>query len=372
MVCWTQAWAFEHLFYLSLPSDSSSNTLESQLKNIQMHANAIDILGPQNYRLDEDGTLTGSVDQKLLDLAKAKKIKVMPLIVNINLNQEKFHRFLHNQKAQEKARIALLAECKKNNFYGLQFDFENISVDDKNEFTQFFQDTAALLHQNGFKISIAVVPALTDQGDSQIPYDRWKFKYWSGVYDNPILEKSADFISLMAYDLHTTLTTPGPIASIAWVEELIKNLLKKKIPANKISLGIPSYSEYWTTSTLGPDTIPEQYRYRARGIQIGYAKVLELVHQLKLSLTWSRQWKTPYAVFNNPEKNKYLNEYLFVEDARAFKAKLALAKRYHLRGISVWRIGTEDPKIWRLRQLLHTMKIERVQRWHPEHLHLED
>ncbi len=38
--------------------------------------------------------------------------------------------------------------------------------------------------------------------------------------------------------------------------------------------------------------------------------------------------------------------FLFLEDQRSFSAKLKLAKFFHLRGISVFRLGTEDPRIW--------------------------
>jgi spore germination protein YaaH len=41
-----------------------------------------------------------------------------------------------------------------------------------------------------------------------------------------------------------------------------------------------------------------------------------------------------------------LNEWLFLEDARSFKAKLELAKEKKVRGFSVWVLGPEDPAIW--------------------------
>jgi spore germination protein YaaH len=39
-------------------------------------------------------------------------------------------------------------------------------------------------------------------------------------------------------------------------------------------------------------------------------------------------------------------EYAWIENATALTPKLALQKRYGLRGISVWRIGQEDPRVW--------------------------
>ena len=41
-----------------------------------------------------------------------------------------------------------------------------------------------------------------------------------------------------------------------------------------------------------------------------------------------------------------VNEWLFLEDVRAFKAKLDLAKEKKVRGFSVWVLGPEDERIW--------------------------
>ena len=39
-------------------------------------------------------------------------------------------------------------------------------------------------------------------------------------------------------------------------------------------------------------------------------------------------------------------EWIFMEDARSFRAKLDPVERYKLRGFSVWVLGPEDPGIW--------------------------
>ena len=40
-------------------------------------------------------------------------------------------------------------------------------------------------------------------------------------------------------------------------------------------------------------------------------------------------------------------QYVWMEDSRAFLAKLGLVTNYHLRGYSVWVLGSEDPATWR-------------------------
>src|SRR5579883_137959 len=329
----------EKLFYITTDlADFSYNS--DLLKDIKDHANAISIIAPQIYQLDENGIISGNMDSRLLALAKETNIKIMPLIINIHFDQDQFHNFLHNPAAQERAIAGMLALCKKYQFYGLQFDFENININDKTQFTHFFQLAANKLHQNHFILSIAVVPRTSDI--SYTDYDRWYFNNWSGAYDYEALGKNSDFISIMSYDKHTTLTTPGPLAPMDWVEKTIQNLLKV-VPANKLSLGVPTYSGYWTTGMLDPGNVPEKYKYRSKETQISYSMVLSLLSQFNQPLIWHDQWKSSYAMYTHHERN----EYLFVEDAQSFKKKLKLVNLYHLRGISVWKLGIEDPAIWK-------------------------
>jgi spore germination protein YaaH len=39
-------------------------------------------------------------------------------------------------------------------------------------------------------------------------------------------------------------------------------------------------------------------------------------------------------------------EWVFLENARSFAAKLALVREKRLRGFSAWVLGGEDPGIW--------------------------
>ena len=45
-------------------------------------------------------------------------------------------------------------------------------------------------------------------------------------------------------------------------------------------------------------------------------------------------------------ENQGVFEHIWIEDARSFADKMALATKYALRGYSVWLLGLEDPKTW--------------------------
>jgi spore germination protein len=80
----------------------------------------------------------------------------------------------------------------------------------------------------------------------------------------------------------------------------------------------------------------------AVGVDLNYPDVLRILRDHHATLQWNPIDQVHYAIY----QNNYLYEYIFMEDAASFKAKLALAKKYHLRGVSNWCLGEEDPAVW--------------------------
>ena len=162
------------------------------------------------------------------------------------------------------------------------------------------------------------------------------FDNWRGVYDYKALADALDFISYMTYAQHTGGSTPGPVAGYTWMEDALKFVLSTGVPPAKISLGIPSYSDWWYP------TYDTKTGARMRGSDISYAQ-RESLHREELAQpTWDDREKAAYAIWSNAG----VNELLWIEDARAFAAKLELVRKYRLRGYSVWVLGLEDPRVW--------------------------
>lgn len=321
--------SMENAFYiLRKISKNQTTTTSSAMTSLNQHYSKINILISQAYYIDAKGNLKGAVDQSVLDFAKKNNIKVLILVTNAGFNRKVAHLFLKNKKAQTKMIETLLQLCQKNHFDGVQLDFEAISLMDKNALTQFGTQLANCFHHNKLLVSFAVIPLVTNDIHLSLFLKR-KYENWGGAYDLSALGKIGDFITLMSYDQHESGTTPGPYAGLPWVEATIQYALKF-IPAEKISLGIPVYSSYWKTNTS------------VNVFDLTSNQVNAVIKKHKMSLTWDNFNKVNYAVF----LNHWLNEYLFVEDARSFKEKILLVKKYHLRGISVFDLGIEDPGIW--------------------------
>ncbi|MBI3005446.1 MAG: glycosyl hydrolase [Ignavibacteriales bacterium] len=321
---------FEHLFYYV----DSEMSFKSFTENIEK----ISIVAPQAYSVDEDGIVWGSIDPRVLDLAAKQRVGVMPLIVNPGFDQTMLHKLLVNEQARQRAIASMVELCERNKFLGIQFDLENLHINDKDAFTQFYRETADALHKKRFLLSAAVVHR-PDELAGPTWYFKWLFENWRAGYDLRELAKIGDFLSVMTYSQHTRRTTPGPNAGIPWVTQVIEYFLKF-MPPEKLSLGIPLGSQHWYTLL---DTARFYVNARSWSSSVDFRSAMMLIDRFKANIQWNDEQKVPYAIFDNGG----LFEYIYMEDSRSFKAKYELISKYKLRGFSAWATGNEHPEIWK-------------------------
>lgn len=310
---------------------------EAAFDSFREHIEAIDIVSPAAYSVDGDGVVWGEVDPRMLELAREHDVAVMPLIHNPGFNQEMLHRLLVSDAARERTITSLVELSRRHGFDGIQFDFENLHMNDRDAFTRFYREAAQALHEEGFRISVAVVHR-PDVLPGPTRYHKWIFKNWRAGYDLEALAEAGDFVSVMSYSQHTRRTPPGPQAGLPWVREVAQHFLQY-MPPEKLSLGIPLGSQHWYTSQED-DIDPERARSYSEGVTHRRAGILVERHGGELQ--WSDTHQVPYAFYSRGGTW----EWIFMEDARSFRAKLELARQLGLRGFSSWVLGPEDPEIW--------------------------
>jgi spore germination protein YaaH len=156
--------------------------------------------------------------------------------------------------------------------------------------------------------------------------DTYGFYNWSGVYDYKAIAENCDFVSLMAYD---DPNSAGPSASLPFTLQSIE-YAKDKIPAEKLSLGIPLY--YWQWNV-------DQAKRVNSGLYSGVSYIKSIVNY-----TSGFDWNLGEGWIAYYYNNKYYK--IWFEDQVSFLLKLNAAKLSNLRGFSAWLLGGEDPGIW--------------------------
>jgi spore germination protein YaaH len=317
----------EGIWYL----DNSEPSVQAFLR----YADRISIAAPHVYVVGEGGVLRGNVDPRVRQKARGLGVPVMPLVRQNLYDQALLSRLLSDAGARRRIARELARECSEQGYWGFQFDFENISLSDRDRFTHFFGEVAEALREASCGISIAVVPRTSD-GAGPTPYHTWMLENWRGAYDYKALAEIGDFLSVMAYDQHTRHTPPGPVAGLPWVERVVEFVLSSGVPPEKLSLGIPAYSRVWY-----PHHDEEQgARTTARGLSYDDARYLANAN--KIGLRWDKKQAVHYGAW----EMDLINGYVFVESVKSFKVKRRLVGKYGLRGYSVWKLGQEDRRVW--------------------------
>jgi len=331
-------------YYLVLPGYSQQE-LEvlfayrpRAFETFKMHVDQTSIVAPETW-VDVNGALSGEIQPELLKLAKEHNVKVMPQIKNSGFKQKVVHHILKDEKSRNRTINSMVDLCKQHGLWGMQVDFENVHVTDKNALTQFYREAAAALHNNGFKISIAVVHRAEDSA-GPTTYTQWMMENWRGAYDLKALGEIGDFIKIMSYAQHTRRTTPGPSQGIPWLEQVLQYFLQF-VPPEKLNLGISMRASHYFTVA---DTAKYYLNGRTLSRGISVQNVDSLIEKYDgRPLMWDDKQKMSFGYI---ERGGVFEWFIVENDIRSFEAKLNLVKKYKLRGINCWFSGQEDTRMW--------------------------
>lgn len=257
--------------------------------------------------------------------AQKRGYKVWVLFSNPFDNPKLTDQFLNNSVAREKVINNLLKLIKENNMDGINIDFENVYLRNKELLVQFVRELTPIFHENGLVVSIDV----TVIGGSD---------NWSRVYDRKALGEVVDYMAVMTYDEHWgSSPKSGSVASLGWVERGIERIMEE-VPPEKLLLGVPFYTRIWI-ETPSKDN-PDKVSVKSKAISMKRAK--KIFERDDVTKTWDEKAGQYYISYL--ENNKVHK--IWLEDAKSIKLKTDLVKKFNLAGVAAWRRGFETEDIW--------------------------
>ena len=292
------------------------------------HLKQIDVLSPGWYDANADGSVTGYARRDIIDASHAAGIAIIPLVVNKDVDPDVGHAILADPERRATLARNLVAEAKTYGYAGFQIDFEQILWTDRDLLTALVQDCAAAFHAAGLNLSIAVIPRLpgdASAGGAILEY----FRQWSGAYDFAELAKAADFLSFMTYDEHNGVTPPGAVSGTPWMREALEFSMQG-VPPEKATLGLPTYYHDWTGV--------------GRLTSSSYADAMTLAQDHGVTPAFDANEEEMHFGYDA----RGVHHELWIQSPDTLRRKLALMYEYGLKGISVWRLGFEDPSFWDL------------------------
>ncbi len=290
---------------------------------------SINEVAPTYFDIDDKGNLeiSNELSEKFIKAMKEDNIKITPFLSN-HWSRSKARKAIENKENLVKQIVEVI---NKYELDGINVDLENLTANDRDDFTQFVRYLKDNLPQGKqLTISVSANPYSLDFG-------------WQASYDYKALGEIADYLFIMAYDEHSTGGSAGPVASAEFVELSIQYALQN-VDKSKIVLGIPLYGRYWK----------EGAEFGGDAIVIG--DVPRILKAFNGEETYDETLQTAIATFEVPEgsdikvngialeEGKYT---VWYENEQSIKYKLELINKYNLKGAGVWALGQEKVDVWK-------------------------
>lgn len=303
-------------------------------------------INPFAFGVNDDGSLSDKMKlqnspwPKLLQDAKQKNVSFVPTI--LWGDAKAMHRTFSDSVLLNNHVAAISQMLAKNNFPGVDIDYEGKDVADKDNFTKFLQALREKLQTENKTLSCTVEARTQD-----VPPEGFSgTRAMSWANDFKALGELCSVTRIMAYDqvfqIHRANSfdsadeiPSAPNAGNDWVKENIQYALKY-IPAEKLVLGIPTYGwEFKFQKTSGG------YHYD-RFQSVVFPTAMEEARKVgavpvrnsggELSFTYKATDGQHIVTF---------------ADAQSVKEKIEIAKSFNLKGVSLFKLdGQSDPKLF--------------------------
>lgn len=251
---------------------------------------------------------------------KAREYGALPILTLTPFDTSgRFNNYLvsvvsNNREAQANLIDQLLRTVRDKGYAGIDIDFEYILAEDREAFAAFVKNVRIAANAEGYSVSVALAPKIADDQPGLL---------YEGK-DYALLGEAANSVLLMTYEWGYTYGPPMAVAPVNKVREVVEYALTR-IPAEKISLGIPNYGYNWA--------LPFQ-RGVTRATTIGNVEAVQIAIHYGVPIQFDELAMSPFFRYR---QNGTEHEVWF-EDMRSMQEKFSLVQQYGLRGMGYWQI----------------------------------
>ena len=320
----------------SLPGDKKLDTSKISLSNsriraafyvdwdpqafysLQQNIGKLNMVIPEWFFIDPaTDTLKAQIDTAALNLMKKHKVKIIALLNNINQQKaagefdgNMLHRILHSREKKERLINDIVKYLRQFQLAGINIDFEEFTEKSDDPIIAFQRELYEKLHPNGFLVSQDIMPINED-------------------FNGRELSKYNDYMLLMAYDEHYGTSVAGAISSQRWIEKVLDETARE-IPSEKIILCVACYGYDWPAADEA--TI------------VTYQQALAKAKQYKARVDFNND--TYNNCYQYTETDGTQHKVYFTDAATNFNT-IRFADEYGTAGTALWRLGSEDDRLWK-------------------------
>lgn len=276
-------------------------------------------LGNFSYGITADGGILDLDDQRLTHTANGAGVKPMmvmtPLDESGNFNSNTASKLLGNPAARTNLAWNILETVRRKGLAGVDFDFEYIPVENKEDYVELVVETRGLLAPEGYFVTVALAPK-TSADQPGLLYQG---------HDYRGMGAAADYVLVMTYEWGYTYGPPMAVSPINQVRRVLDYAVTE-IPREKLLMGMPNYGYDWTLPFVQGESRAEKLSSEEAYWRAQYYGV---------PVTYDQLAQAPYYSYEDPAGRTHI---VWYEDERSIRAKLALVEEYDLAGVGYWNI----------------------------------
>ncbi|MEZ2337454.1 glycosyltransferase [Mucilaginibacter sp. RCC_168] len=204
---------------------------------------------------------------------------------------------------------SVIHSLTKNKFQGINVDFNEIKDRNSKEYLTFLQELYKALHAKNFLVTQNVI------ADDE-------------AYDLKKLQHYNDFLFVMAIDEHYDATNAGDLSNQHWVEQILDDVCSQ-IPSEKVILTFAAGGYDWPEKSVGH--------------AIGYQQAISTAQEKQSKIIFDPLSANLH--FNYVDQDSLDHTIYFTDAATNFNV-IRMADDWATGGVALWRLGSEDPRLW--------------------------
>ncbi|MEX0138437.1 glycosyltransferase [Bacillus nitratireducens] len=289
---------------------------ENSAASLKENIDSLTTLVPEWYHLKADLTVSSEIKPDIVKLAKENHVKIMPLLTNYTEeasgpDSELIHKLLSSPDHVKTTFINdLVKQVEKNQFSGINIDFEAIPESDRENLTNFMKELTTVFHKHHLFVT------------QDVPANDKAFDYGA-------LAKVIDRMIVMMYDEHYGAGVPGPIASNKWFEHTLNEL---DIPSEKLIVAFGNYGYDWEVNS------------KESAKSVTFSEVMKMAQDSNIKIQWDNISGNPYFRYKTGETE---HTAWFLDGVTLYN-QVKIAMNNNAKGFALWRLGAEDPTIWKV------------------------
>ncbi len=242
----------------------------------------------------------------------ARRPRVLPMVQNAaadgSWDGSGTAALLADRVARAQFADQIVALVTREDGAGVMLDLESLPASAHRDYRLFLGELRARFAPHGWTVALATPVADPD----------WDLRAYAAV---------ADRLVLMAYDEHWMGGAAGPIASQPWFARVVAQAVEQA-GAGKAIVAIGSYAYDWQGRTTVPLAIADALALAA---QAGVTPVFD-----------AASGNSHFAYEQDGQHHE-----VWMLDAPSAANQMAVMRRTGAAGVALWRLGSEDPAVWR-------------------------